>query len=554
MINKLKRTVALVLSFLMLISIIPISAVKGNTQANEVQVFKIDPAAFDWEGGDASWIDFSKISEEIPVSGTVKGDGLNLITTESTGNTRASNTLENGYMLLGKGARVNDNPEDMATKPTVTGAIYIKLDKALAEKQETPYIVKVDYYGGNMAEDDAVNGGSYIDLRYNSLTSANSSTRNVYNTSWQANADQTMYFELPKADFSENIGTSAADFRLETWTGARLRIKRISVIPYTPENIPEMTTVDAVKEPVIADFSTLNTTADSPSKNTVLTENLVGSGITLLTGESTGSQRGSNIVDDGYGFNWKAEPNPSFSMQDEEIHRIYDPRLTVIDNQCYICFAMDTRHGLRGGIAKTDDFKSLDILALTVPDNRNMVLFPEKIDDKYIRLERPMPVYSRGGDRFDIWLSKSPDLKYWGESELVLATEQVPFANDKIGPAAPPIKTKYGWLTTFHAVEKDEGRGKHGWEPSWKKIYYGGIMLLDLNDPSKVLGVYDKPLIAPELPHETEEGFRTDVIFPGGMILEDNGEVKIYYGASDTVECVAVAQVDDLVNLCLGKN
>lgn len=251
------------------------------------------------------------------------------------------------------------------------------------------------------------------------------------------------------------------------------------------------------------------------------------------------------------GINWKADTQPCFAISSNEIHRIYDPRLTVIDGKCYICFAMDTNHGIRGGIGYTEDFKKLQILSLSAPDNRNMVLFPEKIGGKYVRLERPMPVYSRGKDRFDIWLSKSPDLKYWGETELVLGVEQVPFANDKIGPAAPPVKTKYGWLTTFHAVERDETRGKHGWEPRWTKIYYGGIMLLDLKNPAKVLGVCKTPLIAPELPHETEEGFRTDVIFPGGMILEDNGEVKIYYGASDTVECLATADAEELAKLCL---
>lgn len=263
--------------------------------------------------------------------------------------------------------------------------------------------------------------------------------------------------------------------------------------------------------------------------------------------------RGTNLglaySDDG--IHWAAEPEPCFAMQDEEIHRIYDPRLTVIDSTCYICFAADTKHGVRGGIAYTEDFRTLNILSLSVPDNRNMVLFPEKINGYYARLERPMPVYSRGGDRFDIWVSKSPDLRFWGNSELVLGVENVPFANDKIGPAAPPVKTKYGWLTTFHAVERDDTRGKHGWEASWKKLYYGGIMLLDLDNPAKVIGMYRKPLIAPELSFETEEGFRTDVIFPGGMILEDNGEVKIYYGASDTVECLATADANDLVRLCI---
>lgn len=183
-----------------------------------------------------------------------------------------------------------------------------------------------------------------------------------------------------------------------------------------------------------------------------------------------------------------------------------------------------------------------------------MVLFPEKINDKYVRLERPFPVYSRGGiDRFDMWVSFSPDLRYWGDSHLLLAVEDVQYANDKVGPGAPPIKTDHGWLTTFHAVDLDRSRGKNGWEDKWQKRYSSGIMLLDLEDPRKIIGKYEKPLLAPETKYEVEEGYRTNVIFPCGMILEENGEVKIYYGASDTVVCLATAQLDDLVSLCLNQ-
>lgn len=254
------------------------------------------------------------------------------------------------------------------------------------------------------------------------------------------------------------------------------------------------------------------------------------------------------------GIKWDVQSKPFLTMEDihdDEIGRIYDPRITVINGRCYICFAVDTRHGLRGGIGVTDDFQKLQIISMTVPDNRNMVLFPEKINDLYIRLERPLPVYSRGGkDRFDTWLSKSPDLRYWGDSSLVLAVEDVPFANDKTGPGAPPVKTSKGWLTTFHAVDIDPSRGKNGWEDTWKKRYSAGIMLLDLENPQKVIGISKEPLIAPETDYETIDGFRTQVIFPGGMILEETGEVKIYYGAADTVECLATTHVDDLLALC----
>lgn len=253
------------------------------------------------------------------------------------------------------------------------------------------------------------------------------------------------------------------------------------------------------------------------------------------------------------GINFTPEKTPWFEISEGEIIRVYDPRITVIDGIGYICVAVDTYHGLCGGIIKTEDFVNYEMVSMSVPDNRNMVLFPEKLGGRFVRLERPMPVYSRGRDRFDMWLSESPDLEFWGKSRLVLGVEDVPFANDKIGPAAPPIKTKAGWLTTFHAVERDDTRGKHGWEDQWPKVYHAGIALLDLEDPSRVIGMCKTPLIAPELYHECDEGLRTHVVFPGGMILEDDGEVKIYYGAADTVECLATAHVDDLIAICKDK-
>jgi beta-1,4-mannooligosaccharide/beta-1,4-mannosyl-N-acetylglucosamine phosphorylase len=222
----------------------------------------------------------------------------------------------------------------------------------------------------------------------------------------------------------------------------------------------------------------------------------------------------------------------------------------VVDGRLVMCFAVDTAHGVLGGIATTEDFEKWDILSMSAPDNRNMVLFPEKVNGQYVRLERPMPVYSRGRDRFDMWMSDSPDLRYWGNTRFVLGVEHLPYANDKIGPAAPPIKTQKGWLTTLHVVDRDNTRGKNGWEPSWQKRYCAGLCLLDLNEPWKVVGLMKEPLLAPEADYETDDGFRAQVIFPTGCVLEDDGEVKIYYGAADTVVCLATAHVDDLVAAC----
>ena len=170
-----------------------------------------------------------------------------------------------------------------------------------------------------------------------------------------------------------------------------------------------------------------------------------------------------------------------------------------------------------------------------------------------MRLERPMPVYSTGGHFFDIWLSDSPDLAYWGNSRLVLSCRDVPFCNDKIGPGAPPLKTDAGWLVIFHSVDVDPARGKNGWEDAWRKRYVIGVMLLDLEDPSRVIGLCKVPLMAPEGPEEQIEGFRTNALFPCGMILEDDQTVRIYYSASDTVVRLATAKLDDLISLCTEK-
>ncbi len=252
------------------------------------------------------------------------------------------------------------------------------------------------------------------------------------------------------------------------------------------------------------------------------------------------------------GIHWQVESQPVFSMKDEEIRRAYDPRLTVIDGEIYMTFAVDTRHGLRGGIARTEDLHHFELISLTVPDNRNMVLFPEKWNGMYMRLERPMPVYSRGGkDRFDIWWSESPDLIHWGNSRLVAGVEDFPFANDKIGPGAPPVRTEQGWLALTHTVDIDPERGKNGWEDRWTKRYCAAVMLLDLNEPWKMIGCSRVPLLAPETDYEVRDGFRTNVIFPTAALPMPDGTMRIYYGAADTVIALAEAKTEDLVLLCL---
>lgn len=266
---------------------------------------------------------------------------------------------------------------------------------------------------------------------------------------------------------------------------------------------------------------------------------------------NTGTNIGRATSDDG--VEWSVSPKPCFEMSTGEIHRAYDPRLTVLEDRCWMCFAVDTRHGIRGGLAVTDDLEDFEFVSLSAPDNRNMVLFPERVGGRMARLERPFPIYGRGAaEAFDIWYSDSPDGRDWGNVHLVLGSDEVPWVNNKIGPAAPPVRTPQGWLTLFHGVWKDENRPLATWQKNpWVKQYMAGVMLLDLDEPWRVIGISREPILTPrpEYPYEME-GFRGSVIFPGGMILEDSGEVKVYYGAADTVEALATCMVDDLLTAC----
>ncbi|MBD3287842.1 glycosidase [candidate division KSB1 bacterium] len=251
------------------------------------------------------------------------------------------------------------------------------------------------------------------------------------------------------------------------------------------------------------------------------------------------------------GIDWRVQPNPCLDLHDDDIICVNDPRLTVIDGKVFVTVAAITLHGVRGAILVTDDFDQFETLSISVPDNRNMVLFPQKFNDKYLRLERPFSWYKGGDERFDIWISDSPDLNYWGNSRLFLSTAEVPYANNRIGAGPPPVKTSKGWLLIFHAVYRYIDRVFNGWEGNWNKQYMAGVMLLDLHDPSKILGYSKEPLLVPEKKYDYEvNGFRGNVVFPGGLILEDSGEVKIYYGAADTVEALAITHIDDLINFC----
>ncbi len=246
------------------------------------------------------------------------------------------------------------------------------------------------------------------------------------------------------------------------------------------------------------------------------------------------------------GLKFEIAPEPILKPAPEDQGRLNDPRLTRIGDTYYIVYCSDPPSGIRIGILATKDFRSFERLYYSEPDNRNAVLFPDKIGGLYVRLDRPFTRWYYQDRAYDIWLSRSPDLRYWGDHRLLLSYSDVAWGNNKIGPGPQPIRTKKGWLVIYHGAEYPDGT-----DTAWKKTYRAGVMLLDLEDPSKIVARPDAPLLEPEAPYETDPEFRPNVVFPTGAILEDDGAIKLYYGAADKTVALAETSVDQLLDFCL---
>ncbi len=246
------------------------------------------------------------------------------------------------------------------------------------------------------------------------------------------------------------------------------------------------------------------------------------------------------------GFNFQVSPEPFITPATEGEFKIYeeygveDPRITFLENEYLITYSAYSQFGVRIGLAKTKDFKSLERIAfITESDNRNVVIFPEKFNGLYARLDRPHTDIIP----WSIWISYSPDLIHWGNSKIIIKPQMYHWDEMKIGPGVPPIKTNYGWLNIYHGV----------FSTMDGNIYRLGVALHDLNDPAKVIGVADDWILQPEEIFETT-GYVHNVVFSCGAIPEDDGTIKIYWGGADSVICVGEAKIEDLVNLCLNKS
>jgi beta-1,4-mannooligosaccharide/beta-1,4-mannosyl-N-acetylglucosamine phosphorylase len=213
----------------------------------------------------------------------------------------------------------------------------------------------------------------------------------------------------------------------------------------------------------------------------------------------------------------------------------YDPRLVKIDDTYYITWC-NCFHGPTIGIARTTDFKTfVQLENAFLPFNRNGVLFPRKINGKFVMLSRPS---DSGHTPFgDIFLSESPDMIHWGKHRHVMGCGLQWWQGRKIGAGPIPIETSEGWLMIYHGV-LDTCNGF---------VYSMGAALLDINDPSKVLYRTNRYLLTPEAPYETI-GKVANVAFPCAALCDaDTGRLAIYYGAADTFTALSFCYVDELV-------
>lgn len=238
------------------------------------------------------------------------------------------------------------------------------------------------------------------------------------------------------------------------------------------------------------------------------------------------------------GIQWEIKPETiTFQCEDAEIGKFeygYDPRVCWIEDRYYITWC-NCYHGPTIGVAYTYDFEEFyQMENAFMPFNRNGVLFPRKINNKFMMLSRPS---DNGHTPFgDIYLSQSPDMTHWGCHRHVMSPKGW-WQSTKIGAGPIPIETTEGWLLIYHGVLTS----CNGF------VYSFGAALLDIDEPWKVLYRTEPYLLSPQTSYECV-GDVPNVVFPCAALVDaDTGRIAIYYGAADTVTCLAFTQVDELI-------
>jgi predicted GH43/DUF377 family glycosyl hydrolase len=221
-----------------------------------------------------------------------------------------------------------------------------------------------------------------------------------------------------------------------------------------------------------------------------------------------------------------------------------DPRLTKIGNKIYMCYTAFNSYiprvaltwiWVKDFLKKQWNWEKPVLISPTDLNDKNAFIFPEKVNGKYMIIHRV---------GYDIDYSFSDTLNFkegtWLEEHRWIYRRKGWWDSKKVGAAAPPIKTKKGWIMLYHGISEEDG------------AYRVGAVLLDLKNPTKLLGRTSSPILEPKTSYE-KEGLVSNVVFPCGNVVLGN-KLFVYYGGADKVVGVATIEVDDLLRLLeLGK-
>ena len=243
--------------------------------------------------------------------------------------------------------------------------------------------------------------------------------------------------------------------------------------------------------------------------------------------------------------NWEIDEEPTLipepALHPEEIWGIEDPRIIWLEElqQWVITYTAFSKGGPLVSLATTKNFRDFKRLGPVMPpEDKDAAVFPVRFNDRWAMLHRPVARSANMSP--NIWISYSPDLKHWGDhQEVIQAREGSWWDAGKIGLSAPPMETPQGWIILYHGVRTTASGS----------IYRLGLVLLDLEDPTRVIRRSDEWIFGPKASYE-REGDVDDVVFPCGWI-EKNGTVFMYYGAADSCIALATAKLSKLVDFLL---
>ena len=231
------------------------------------------------------------------------------------------------------------------------------------------------------------------------------------------------------------------------------------------------------------------------------------------------------------GKNFTVDERPFiYPTEDREKYGCEDARVVRIGSEFYINFTVISGDSWSTMLASTRDFKETERKGIIFhPENKDVAIFPEKINGMYHALHRPN---NSGFGKASIWYAESPDLVHWGDHRCVARPRDISHESMKIGGGAPPIRTDEGWLSIYHG----KGDSQH---------YSLFAMLHDLSEPWKVIKRGETPILEPTEKFETD-GFFDNVVFTNG-IVEKDGQLYVYYGAADESVGLATSTVDEIL-------